>query len=113
MVCKTALAGRAIGQYLDTILQLMQKKVPKRLIHERRVGSSRPRKKNSMIATTSGMLARKQMMVSTGTYCKQQRPIAIDANFDGLLTYDATRIMVGNSTLQRIESSSFKAALSP
>jgi hypothetical protein len=34
------------------------------------VGSSRPRKMYSMMATTSGMLARKQMMVSTGTYCR-------------------------------------------
>ena len=33
------------------------------------MGSSRPRKMYSMMATTSGMLARKQMMVSTGTYC--------------------------------------------
>jgi hypothetical protein len=33
------------------------------------VGSSRPKKMYSIMATTSGMLARKQMMVSTGTYC--------------------------------------------
>jgi hypothetical protein len=39
-------------------------------IQERSVGSSRPRKMYSMMATTNGMLARKQMMVSTGTYCR-------------------------------------------
>lgn len=33
------------------------------------MGSSRPRNTYSMIDTTSGMLARKQMIVSTGTYC--------------------------------------------
>lgn len=42
---------------------------PVREIQERKVGSSRPRKMYSMMATTSGMLARKQMIVSTGTYC--------------------------------------------
>jgi hypothetical protein len=38
------------------------------------VGSSRPRNTYSMMATTSGMLARKQMMVSTGTYCRPLAP---------------------------------------
>lgn len=80
-------------QHLGMELLLMQRRVPKRLIHDRRVGNSRPRKKNSMIATTSGMLARKQMMVSTGTYCKQRQQIAINAikaNRNGLRTHVAS-----------------------
>lgn len=43
-----------------------------REIQERSEGSSRPRNANSMRDTTSGTLARKQMMVSTGTYCGLQ-----------------------------------------
>ena len=52
------------------------------------MGSSRSRKKYSMMDTTSGMLARKQMMVSTGTYCAaegetQARPMGNHADSPG------------------------------